>query len=112
MSSKHTSNISIEIELDENRVPENMTWNAPDGGVNNESTKAFMLGVWDDKNQEALRIDLWTKDMPVDQMKVFFHQTFVSMAATLERATEEKNMAEDLRDFASHFADKFNLLKK
>ena len=37
-----------------------------------------MLSVWDAvKTQETLRIDLWTKDMPVDEMKLFFHQTLV-----------------------------------
>lgn len=112
MSQTRKSQITIDIELDVNHVPEKMSWNAPDGGVSNESTKAFMLGVWDDKSQEALRIDLWTKDMPVDQMKKFYHQTFVVMADNFERATDEKNMADDLRDFAAHFAEKFDLLKK
>lgn len=112
MSNNRKSKISIDIELDVNHVPEKMHWHAPDGGVENQETKAFMLGVWDDKAQEALRIDLWTKDMPVDQMKKFYHQTFVVMADTFERATDEKNMAADLRDFAAHFAEKFDLLKK
>lgn len=112
MSDTHKSQISIDIELDVNRVPEKMSWHAPDGGVDHQETKAFMLGVWDDKAQETLRIDLWTKDMPVDQMKKFYHQTFLSMADNFERATDEKNMAADLRDYAAHFAEKFDLLKK
>ncbi len=28
-----TTNITVEIELDENHVPEKMTWNAPDGWI-------------------------------------------------------------------------------
>ena len=70
--------ISINIELDDNHIPEKMTWNAQDGGVENQETKATMISVWDDKKFEALRIDLWTKDMPVDQMKVFLtnHKSF------------------------------------
>jgi hypothetical protein len=40
-----------------------------DGGVSNEQAKALMMGVWDDKNSECLRIDLWTKDMLMDDMK-------------------------------------------
>jgi gliding motility-associated protein GldC len=34
--------------------------------------KAIMLSIWDSKVKESMRIDLWTKDMPVDEMKIFF----------------------------------------
>ena len=67
------SEINFVIELDENRVPEKLRWTARDGGVINEESKAVMLSVWDNKAKESMRIDLWTKDMPVDEMKVFFH---------------------------------------
>ena len=53
--------ITIDVELDENHIPENITWNAQDGGIEKEATKATMISVWDDKTMEALRIDLWTK---------------------------------------------------
>lgn len=105
------SEIKLVIDLDENRVPEKLHWSAPDGGVNNEETKAFMLSVWDSKQQESMRIDLWTKDMPVDEMKVFFHQTLVSMAATYERATGDKKMSETMKDFCDYFAEKLELKK-
>ncbi len=98
------TDISINIELDENHVPERMNWNAPDGGVNNEDTKAMLLSVWDEKAKEALRIDLWTKDMTQDDMKRFFHQIFVSMASTYQRATDEEDVAEKIAAFAEEFA--------
>jgi gliding motility-associated protein GldC len=41
-----------------------------------------MLSVWDSKSKESMRIDLWTKEMPVDEMKIFFHQTLVAMSDT------------------------------
>jgi gliding motility-associated protein GldC len=49
-----------------------------------------MLSVWDSKSKESMRIDLWTKEMPVDEMKIFFHQTLVAMSDTFHRATGEK----------------------
>lgn len=109
--SKNTlkSEIKVNVELDENRVPEKLSWTARDGGVVNQETKAMMLSVWDPKNQESMRIDLWTKDMPVDEMKVFFHQTLVSMSHTFERATAETKMAETMRDFCDYFAEKLEL---
>ena len=68
-----------------------------------------MLSVWDHNAQESLRIDLWTKDMPVDQMKVFFHQTLVSMSDTYYRATQDEKMTETMKDFCAYFAEKLNL---
>ena len=105
------SEIKIDVALDENRVPEKLTWTARDGGVVNQDTKALMLSVWDSKPQESMRIDLWTKDMPVDEMKLFFHQTLVSMSETFERATGDKKMSETMKDFCDYFAEKLELKK-
>ena len=60
---KKTSPISIEITVDENNIPEKILWSAPDGGVDKEVTQAMLLALWDGKNQETLRIDLWIKEM-------------------------------------------------
>ncbi|CAD7798265.1 MULTISPECIES: gliding motility protein GldC [Chryseobacterium] len=98
--------ITIDVELDENHIPELMTWNAADGGVEKEETKAVMISVWDEKTSEALRIDLWTKDMPVDQMKMFMHQIFVSLGSTYQRATGEDDVAAWIEDIAEEFAVK------
>lgn len=105
------SEIRLNIELDENKVPEKINWTAPDGGVNNEEAKALMLSVWDSNKQESLRIDLWTKDMPVDEMKVFFHQTLVAMSDTFNRATQDEKMTATMKDFCEYFADKLELKK-
>ena len=106
------SEIKIVVELDDNRVPEKLSWTARDGGVMNEESKAVMLSVWDSNAQESMRIDLWTKDMPVDEMKVFYHQTLVSMADSFERATGDKKMSETMKDFCDYFAEKLEITKK
>lgn len=111
MSKTIKSTIELEVELDENRVPEKLSWTAQDGGVNNEEAKAMMLSVWDSKAQETLRIDLWTKDMPVDEMKLFFHQTLVEMSNTFMRATQDEKMTATMRDFCDYFAEKLELKK-
>lgn len=112
MAKQHTSEIKINVELDENKVPETLTWSAEDGGVTNQESKALMLSVWDHKTQEALRIDLWTKDMPLDEMKVFFHQTLSAMTDTFQRATNDEKMAATMRDFCDYFAEKLELKGK
>ncbi len=103
------SKIELNVELDENRVPEKLFWSAEDGGISNEEAKAMMLSVWDDKAKEMLRIDLWTKDMPVDDMKIFFHQTLVAMANTFNRATQDEKMTATMKDFCDYFAEKLEL---
>lgn len=111
MSKTIKSTIELNVELDENRVPERLSWTAQDGGINNEEAKAIMLSVWDSEAQETLRIDLWTKDMPVDEMKLFFHQTLVEMSNTFHRATEDEKMTATMRDFCDYFAEKLELKK-
>jgi len=106
-----TSKIELNVELDENRVPEKIHWTAQDGGITNEEAKAMMLAVWDAKTQETLRIDLWTKEMPVDEMKVFFHQTLVAMSDTFYRATQDDKMSATMKDFCDYFAEKLELKK-
>ena len=101
--------ITIDIELDENHIPEKMTWNAEDGGVQNQETKAVMISVWDEKTSEALRIDLWTKEMPVDHMKRFYHQIIVSLGQTYLRATGEEDVAGWLEEVAEEFAVKSDI---
>lgn len=112
MSDMHTSEIKIEIELDVNRIPERLQWTAKDGGIENEETKAMLLSVWDSKSKEGLSIDLWTKDMPVDEMKMFFHQTLVAMSETFQRATQDEKMTATMKDFCDYFAEKLELTQK
>lgn len=109
MAVAHTSEIKLTVELDENRVPEALHWSAEDGGIENEEAKAMMLSVWDSKNRESLKIDLWTKDMPVDEMKIFFHQTLVTMTDTFMKATQDEKMTATMKDFCDYFAEKLEL---
>ena len=106
-----TSEIKFFVELDENKVPEKLSWTAQDGGVQAEDAKAIMLSIWDSKAQESLRIDLCTKDMPVDEMKLFFHQTLVAMSDTFKRATDDEKMSDTMKDFCDYFAEKLDLNK-
>ena len=106
-----TSEIKFILALDEYRVPEKINWSAQDGGVEAQETKAILLSVWDNKTQETMRVDLWTKDMPVDEMKLFFHQTLVSMADTFYRATNDEKMTDTMKDFCDYFAEKLELTK-
>ena len=68
--------------------------------------KAFLLSLWDGQEKTALRIDLWTKDMMVDEMEDFFYQTLVTLADTYQRATQYGDLAEDIKVFARDLYNK------
>ncbi|RAJ10469.1 gliding motility-associated protein GldC [Chitinophaga skermanii] len=102
-----TSNIEIKVTLDDQRVPEKLEWSAEEGSERLNQAKAMMLAFWDGADKTALRIDLWTKSMMVDEMADFFFQTMMTMADTYKRATPYHDMAEDLKQFANQFYKKF-----
>lgn len=104
--------IKLGIELDENKVPVDIKWKATGGEDDFKEAKAFLLSIWDSNEGNTMKIDLWTKDMSIDEMKKFFFQTFVSMADTLHRSTDEDGMADALRDFADFFGEKMGVIPK
>ncbi|MFT7613797.1 MAG: gliding motility-associated protein GldC [Parvicellaceae bacterium] len=106
------SEIKINVELDDNNVPVAIDWSASDAGEDGaRASKAMMMAMWDEKDQTTMRMDLWTTEMKVDEMKKFYHQCFVSMSESFEKATGEDGMAEAMRDFADFFGEKLGILK-
>ena len=103
--------INITITLDDNNVPEKIEWVASNAGEQNTS-HAMLLSMWDDDAKNMVRIDMWTKDMMMDEMKQFFYQSFLSMANTLERATGEEDAVKAMRDFAKEFGEKMKMAQK
>ena len=105
------SSIVIDVELDENRVPKDIEWSATDGSDRTQKAKAVMLSLWDGAEKTALRIDLWTQKMMVDEMADFYYQTFMTMADTFERATRQKELVNEMKQFAKDFYQKFQDLQ-
>src|ERR1700742_1186778 len=102
------SSINIDVILDAERVPEQISWNASDTTAESaRKAKAMMLAFWDGAEKTAMRIDLWTKDMMVDEMADFFYQTFMTMAETYQRATQDQALVGDMKKFAKDFYNKF-----
>ena len=97
--------INIKVHLDDNRVPERIFWSAPDGDVQNKETKALLLSIWDAKRRESLRIDLWTKKMPMDEMKDLIKQTFFGLSETYLKSTSDEEGAKKILHFARSFTN-------
>jgi len=104
----HKSTIIIDVQMDDTRVPETIFWNASDTTAEKaQKAKAMMLAFWDGSEKTAMRIDLWTKSMMLDEMADFFYQTIMTMADTYGRATRNNEMVEDMKKFAKEFYGKF-----
>lgn len=102
------SKIIIDVTLDENRVPEAIHWNASDNNADfPQKAKGMMLSFWDGADKTALRVDLWTKEMMVDEMADFFYQTIMTMADTYDRATHQHELVADMKTFAKSFYARF-----
>jgi gliding motility-associated protein GldC len=102
------STIKIDVLLDDNKVPEQISWSATDSSIDNsQKAKAMCIGFWDAADKTALRIDLWTKDMMIDEMADFYYQMFSTMADTFERSTKQKELSDDIKSFAKTFQKKF-----
>ena len=104
----YNSTININVLLDKDKVPQQINWNAADSSANmDQKANAMMLAFWDATDKSALRIDLWTKDMMVDEMADFYYQTMMGMADSFERSTHNKELVTDLKNFAKGFLKKF-----
>ena len=94
--------------LGPNKIPEQINWEASDSTADmKQRAKAMCLAFWDAADKSALRIDLWTKDMMVDEMGDFYYQMFMSMADTFKRATRQEALSEEMKIFAKGFIEKF-----
>jgi gliding motility-associated protein GldC len=103
-----TSTITVDVHLDEEKVPQQISWRASESTADAaQRAKAMMISFWDGADKSALRIDLWTKEMMVDEMADFFYQTFMTMADTYHRATQHEGLSEDIKTFAKNFYAKF-----
>jgi len=95
------SEINIKVDLNANNLPIQMNWSASDGGIENQNASAFLLSIWNPEEKNTMKIDLWTREMTIEEMKQFFHQSLLTMADSFEKATGEHLISEDLRDYCS-----------
>lgn len=93
------SEIRFSIALDEQRVPEAISWTASEQDNQINFAKAINIAIWDRDETGTLKIDLWTKDMPVEEMKYFTIDNIAAMSQSLYTATGDEAMATMMRRF-------------
>jgi gliding motility-associated protein GldC len=99
------SQITVTVSTDENKVPTSIRWSADDSDVKERAAKAMALAG------NAVHMDLWTKDMSVEEMQHFVCQTMMTLANTLEKATNDKAHALAMRSFTEELAKRLGVLK-
>ena len=105
-----TTEINFKVTVDENNLPINIQWEAPDAGDKSEC-KSMMVALWDSKENNTLRIDLWTKDMMVDEMKKFYHQNVLTLTDTYVRATGDDATAAKVKSLFQEIGKQTGVLK-
>jgi gliding motility-associated protein GldC len=107
------SEIKFLIELDDNKMPEKIQWQADDADFTGmKESKTMMLSLWDKEDKVTLGIDLWTKEMLVDDMNLHFYQMILKLGDTYRKSTSNPDTAKMFDEFASQFADKTKLFDK
>jgi gliding motility-associated protein GldC len=106
-----TSEIKITVTVDENNLPSEIKWDAPDAGESS-LCKSAMIAFWDEKENNTLRVDLWTKEMSVEEMKKFYHQNVMTLTDTYIRATGDKLTGKEVKEFFTEIGMKTGVLSK
>ena len=78
-----TSEIKFTIQLDEKKMPKKIEWEATDSGFDGRKPcNSMMISLWDKDERITMGIDLWTKEMLIEDMNIHFYQIFTKMADT------------------------------
>ena len=87
------SEIHFEVQLDENSIPEDIVWSATDKPGDADHTNAISIAVWDNIEKNTMRLDLWTKEMPIHEIKKFYIDSLGGLAQSLLNATGDETMS-------------------
>ncbi len=98
------SDINLKVILDDDNIPDKIYWDATDKDFEGPAeTKSFSLSIWDDENQSTLRIDLWNKEMPVDEMKRFYVDCLGGLAQSVLNSTGDEFMSAAMNRLCEKF---------
>lgn len=102
------SKIEISIYTDDNNIPEKILWKHNQSKTLN--TKSIIMSIWDEKTKKIFKIDVWTKNMKIEDMKIFFYQIFLCISDTYIKATLDDKIGNEIKKFAIQFAKNVNII--
>ena len=103
----------VDVTMDENMIPEEINWKSSDEqNSSEENAAAALIYFWNKTQNETFNLDLWTKEMSVEEMNKMMFQMIMTIANTYERATSEDQISLAMRDFAEFFGEKTGVIPK
>ncbi len=99
------STIQFTVHLDDKNIPEKIEWDAtekPESGIS--ETKAISINLWDHEQKNTMRIDLWAKDMPVDDMKRFYIDCVGGLSQSVLSSTGDEFIASEMNALCDRLA--------
>ena len=109
---KKKERLTIDVSMDDNLIPESIEWKSSQENKPSQTASAALIYFWDAKKNETFNLDVWTKEMSVEEMNKMMFQTLMTLANTYERATSEDQMANAMRDFGQFFGERTEILPK
>lgn len=109
---KKRSTISVEVGLDQDKMPVEMKWKASDNSGPAQGCKGMLLSLFNEQSKETMKIDLWTKEMQVVEMDRFMYQTLRGLADTYFKATGNKELANQMQQFTFFFGQATGAIPK
>jgi len=97
--------IAFEIDLDQNNLPEKIIWKASDSDNKENTTKAIAISLWDPDQNNTLKIDLWTKEMRIDEMDKFLVDTLGGLAQSMLTATGDSYISKSINDLCENLVN-------
>ncbi|MCH2023465.1 MAG: gliding motility protein GldC [Saprospiraceae bacterium] len=107
-----SSDITLRIGLDEKNIPTKIEWKAEDSPdtPKYKEVKAMLLSVFDKEFMDTYKIDLWTNELQINEMDKFMYQTLRGLADTYFKATNNEELANDMRKFVQYFGEKTEVI--
>ncbi|MBK8702982.1 MAG: gliding motility protein GldC [Saprospiraceae bacterium] len=109
-----TSTLTVKVGLDPAGIPIAIEWESEDALGKKEPVdcKAMLLSFFNAQTKETMKLDLWTKDMQVDEMDRFIFQTLRAMADTYFKATQNNKLAADMQRFVQYFGEQTEIIPR
>lgn len=111
---KKSSQIIIEVGLNEEKLPQKIAWKSTDdpGKKDFQEVKGILLSMFDKDYKDTLKIDLWTTEMQIAEMDRFMFQTLRALGDTYFRATANKELANDIQRFVEYFGKQTGIIRE
>ena len=108
-----TAEIKLTVELDSENLPTNIEWEATEAREHGTMPcQSMLLSLWDSDSKTTAAIDLWTKDMTVEDMNLYFFQVIHRMADSYFRATKNGDISKLIHEFGDGLGSELGLNSK